>query len=393
MKNKITISLLLIILISFLYKSQIIYAVKADETDKQESFSDIQEGIKKEDMDSLLESGTVSTYGKKKQENVPTQVTSTGINIVNRVIGRLILILPMMANDLLSKITSTDGSVFTVEKAITNYYDLFNLKFLVSPLGGEVNEGNDEILESLGKNSATWFVGVRNLALAGSIITLIYVGIRLAIATTGMQRALYKKMLFSWLEGITIMVLLQFFIVFIIFASNWIVDLLKATMESDQSVIDVEEQIMKNVDTNLDEITELHSLIFYIMLYTVFTYYEFKFFILYMGRLVRISFFIIISPLVCLTYPIDKIGDGSAQAFNKWIREITLAIFIQPIHLLIYIVVIYSMGEIIIRNPILGVLFLAMLSHIEKEVKSMLKLNPVFEPGLKDIGIKNINKG
>ena len=101
----------------------------------------------------------------------------------------------------------------------------------------------------------------------------------------------------------------------------------------------------------------------------------------------KIAFFIIISPLVCLTYPIDKIGDGKPQAFQNWILEITVATFIQPMHLLIYIIMINSMGEIIVRNPVLGIIFLALLSHAERIVKSVLKIKPKLGRGLKDIKI------
>ena len=33
------------------------------------------------------------------------------------------------------------------------------------------------------------------------------------------------------------------------------------------------------------------------------------------------AFLTIIAPLVALTYPIDKINDGKAQAFNMWFKE------------------------------------------------------------------------
>lgn len=393
MKQKIAVSILIMILATFMCGITTVLASESTEIGEQENFKDAQQGFKKEDVDSMLESGTVSTYGKTKQENVPVQITSTEMNLINRVLGRLLLIFPMLMNDMMSKITSNQGVVFTVEKAISNYYDLFNLEFLINPLIDGEEEGSGDLLRATSQNTASWFVGIRNLALAGSVVTLIYVGIRLAISTVATQRAQYKKMMFSWLEGIVIMTLLQFFIVLIIVASNWVVDILKDTITKDENTFSVEEQVMKNVDTNLDNITEPQNLFFYTILYAVFTYYEFKFFVLYLGRFTKVSFYIIISPLVCLTYPIDKIGDGSAQAFNNWILEFALTAFMQPIHLLIYLVVVYSMGEIIIRNPLIGVLFLAMLSHIEKEVKSILKLQPSLSKGLKDIGLSRLVNG
>ena len=43
-----------------------------------------------------------------------------------------------------------------------------------------------------------------------------------------------------------------------------------------------------------------------------------------------------IAPFVALTYPIDKLNDGQAQGFNKWLKEYIFNLLIQPMHLLLY---------------------------------------------------------
>ena len=388
MRKKIVVALILIVITMSFYMTKVASGTeKVFEFGKDESLTEIQGGAEADNFNKLQESGTVSTNGETRQENVPTQVSSNSLNIINRIVGRLFMALPMIMNDILSKITSDNGEIFTIEKTITNHYDLFNLKYLISSESGGKEEGTSGIIEPISKNAATWFIGVRNLSLAGSVITLMYIGIRLATATVSSKKAQFKKMLFSWFEGLAIMLTLQIFIVAIILTSNWMVDILNGTIKNDESVTTVEERLMKNVDENLDSINQVHTLFFYIVLFTMFSYYEFKFFVLYIGRLIRVAFFIIISPLVCLTYPIDKVGDGRPQAFKNWIQEITITTFIQPMHLLIYLIMITSMGEIIVRNPVLGIIFLATLSHVERMFKHILKLRPKLEPGLKDIKI------
>lgn len=391
MKKRIVAALILIVTTMSFFMTRVTYGTeKVFEFGKDESLTEIQGGSEGDNLNKLQESGTVSTNGETRQENVSTQVSPNSINIINRIVGWFFMALPMIMNHILSKITSNNGEIFTIERTVTNYYDLFNLKYLISPMEGGSKQGKSEILEPISKNAATWFVGIRNLSLAGSVITLIYIGIRLATSTISTKKAKFKKMLFSWFEGIAIMLVLQIYIVAIILLSNWMVDALNSTIKNDPSITTVEEQLMKNVNDNLDSINQIHELFFYILLFTMFSYYEFKFFVLYIGRLIRVAFFIIISPLVCLTYPIDKVGDGKPQAFNNWILEISVITFIQPIHLLIYIIMITSMGEIIIRNPLLGIIFLATLSHVEKLVKSVLKLKASFGRGLKDIKLSNL---
>ena len=39
-------------------------------------------------------------------------------------------------------------------------------------------------------------------------------------------------------------------------------------------------------------------------------------------------FLTVIAPLVALSYPIDKIRDGNAQAFEMWMKEYTINLLI-----------------------------------------------------------------
>ena len=54
------------------------------------------------------------------------------------------------------------------------------------------------------------------------------------------------------------------------------------------------------------------------------------------------AFLTLISPLVALTYCIDKINDGQAQGFNRWLKEYIFNLLIQPMHLILYMILIGS---------------------------------------------------
>ena len=45
-----------------------------------------------------------------------------------------------------------------------------------------------------------------------------------------------------------------------------------------------------------------------------------------------------IAPIITITYSMDRVGDGKAQALNTWFSEFMLNVLIQPFHCLIYIV-------------------------------------------------------
>lgn len=47
-----------------------------------------------------------------------------------------------------------------------------------------------------------------------------------------------------------------------------------------------------------------------------------------------LAFLTIIAPLMAMTYPLDKLQDGSAQGFNTWLKEYIFNLLIQPVHLI-----------------------------------------------------------
>ena len=60
------------------------------------------------------------------------------------------------------------------------------------------------------------------------------------------------------------------------------------------------------------------------------------FLIAYINRMLKVGFLLVISPLITVTYSIDKMGDGKAQALESWLKEFVYTILIQPFHCIIY---------------------------------------------------------
>lgn len=60
------------------------------------------------------------------------------------------------------------------------------------------------------------------------------------------------------------------------------------------------------------------------------------FLIAYINRMLKVGFLLVISPLITVTYSIDKMGDGKAQALEAWLKEFVYTILIQPFHCIIY---------------------------------------------------------
>ena len=106
-----------------------------------------------------------------------------------------------------------------------------------------------------------------------------------------------------------------------------------------------------------------------LILYIALQIETFIFLLMYMKRMFTVAFLIIIAPLITVTYPIDKIGDGQAQAFAAWLNEFIVTTFIQSLHAFTYMVFMFLAGNIAEATPLIGIAFLYALPKMEKIVK------------------------
>ena len=104
----------------------------------------------------------------------------------------------------------------------------------------------------------------------------------------------------------------------------------------------------------------------YTIIYAVLVIYTFYFALMYLKRVIYMAFFTMIAPLVALTYPLDKIRDGKAQAFDFWIKEYVFNALIQPFHLIIYYVLVSSSISLAKNNPIYALAAIGFMLPAEK---------------------------
>ena len=111
-----------------------------------------------------------------------------------------------------------------------------------------------------------------------------------------------------------------------------------------------------------DPATSFGFIILYIILIVLTTMFAIR----YMKRVIYVAFLTLIAPLVALTYPIDKLKDGQAQAFNMWFKEYIFNVLIQPFHLLIYTILVGSAMELASQHMIYAIVAIGFLIPAEK---------------------------
>lgn len=224
---------------------------------------------------------------------------------------------------------------------------------------------------ALKKSVAQWFIICRMLAMVIELGVLIYIGIRMAMSTIASDQARYKKMIISWVESMIMLFSLQYIIQFLLFIGKICTDTcLYLRIWLEQDVMGFEEHIISMLTISLQELSGF-SFAFYSILFCFLVYVQVKFFWVYLKRFLMVGFLIAISPLITVTYAIDKIGDEKAQAFSLWLKELIVNIFVQTLHAAIYLVFIFTAGEFAKRAPIIGLIFLMSIGRIEKMIKSV----------------------
>lgn len=326
---------------------------------------------------------TESNTGEQSSHKLEN--TTNSLATIGDVLGWVVIIIPYTVNKLLT-IATTGGTndTFSIQDLLLGNYDLFNIDFFNAQ---SLNGTHSELIKKLSDSVAVWYIAVRNLAVIGCAIILIYVGIRMAISTTSEDSAKYKIMLKNWTVGLVLLFLLHYIVIALLFIANLFIDFIKNFISSTTSTTTgMEETILNNAFVEIVNQEGMNKLL-YIILYFMLVYYQLKFFIMYIMRVLKVAFLMMISPLICMTYSIDTMGDNKAQAFNNWIKQMLIEIFVQPIHLSIYIVFIYSAGAIAEVVPLIAIIFLAALSNGEKIVRRAFRVEG---KGLKDIKFKKV---
>lgn len=265
---------------------------------------------------------------------------------------------------LISAIDQNGDSALSIESILFNEYNITHIDFF-NNIGGSGTMG------TLKKNVAIWYYSMRNIAIVILLGILLYVGIRMAISTVAEEEAKYKKMFKDWVVSLILLFVLHYIMILTIDLNDVLVDLIGTSSPSGGPFSDAIDVIAGKVwDPRFT--VGVGSLVVYAMLVGMTAIYLF----MYIKRMLTVGFLIIISPLITITYSIDKMGDGRSQALNTWLKEFVFNILIQPFHCIIYMVFVTTAINLLDGNPtlyasVLAILMMMFTFQAEKIVKKI----------------------
>lgn len=219
---------------------------------------------------------------------------------------------------------------------------------------------------------AKWYVALRTFALVGLLSVLLYVGIRIILSSSSSQnQAKYKSMFKDWLVALCILFLLHYIMAFILDITYRITDMFEVGTIVDDGGSIGEDAFMTNIRNQIAGEDSYWTYFGWVVMYVALVILTVTFTLEYLKRVIFIAFLTMIAPLIALTYPIDKIKDGQAQAFGMWIKEYTFNCLIQPVHLLLYTIFIGSATTLNNVNPLYAIVALAFFRPAEKFFRKM----------------------
>ena len=391
-----------VLLFNFIFCRCTVFAEEPDfpESTGKDVYTGQNAAISNTAIPELIESGTVSQRQGSSSKAAGLMVGVTG-GILSAVLGaitgtlsRLINIFIVQVDVIMGALTATtvhlaDGKTeteffFTIDRAVFNRVNLFNANYFDTEdtydVGGATVDASPSNLEI--KKGIVYVYNVsKTLAISISLLVLIYIGIRMALSTVASDQAKYKKMFTAWVESIIILFVMVYIMVAIAEFGDLLTgifyDMRTEIIESDKDFFDdgVFENKIRSM-TLLTAIFDFSGLIltFWSIVYWCLLFLEIKFFWLYTKRLLMIGLLITVSPLIIITYSIDKAGDGKAQVFSSWMKEYVVNMLIQPLHALIYMVFVLTANAIAYKSPLVAIALLLAMGSVERMVKVVFDL-------------------
>ena len=391
MKEKVIKILIFIILFNYIF-TQFAFAANEGTQDSTGFY------MSEEEFNQANDDGTVTGPDNNKYNNNFASTESTA-GAVSGVFAKIFCSLGAVFGKIINSFANEGGFIdfstanddsdedfkfLTTEKIVFGKYYLLNANIFKdsddlkvstkdgNPIG---SNGLAEALDSLRDEVAKWYYIMRLLSLIIGLVTLIYIGIRMAMSTVGQDQAKYKKMLVGWVQSILIIVLLPYIMRICNYVAGVLLDIISNIRQNllKSGNGSFENSMIQMIYGDLDKAGGFNLtskvIVFYILMWA-----EFKFLIMYVKRVFAVSFLTIISPLITITYSIDKAGDGRAQAFGAWFREYFMNIFIQPLHAILYLIFIFTANKIAVQVPAVGIIFLLSLTRAEKIVKTIFNM-------------------
>lgn len=264
---------------------------------------------------------------------------------------------------------------YTPEEIFKGEIDVFGIDFIGGNTvkNGEVKQNESTGWNSLRKMVSIWYQVLRYIAVIGLLSILIYLGIKIILSSSAGKKAEYKSALINWIIAMFLIFIMHYIMAFIIVLIQKFTTLLGKSIGNIKVTFGDKTFITNFMGLARFQAQEnsLTNQLGYVIIYIAFITLTFKFTFIYFKRMLKMAILTLVAPLVAMMYPLDKKGGGKARGFDFWLKEYIYTALLQPVHLLLYNLLIGTAVQISVKNPIYAIIALFFMANAEKMFKKI----------------------
>lgn len=269
--------------------------------------------------------------------------------------------------------------LFTLDKLFFGDFKFLDINIFNINTSKESNSKGNEANANLKKGIAVWTNATRGFAVAISLLLFILGAIMLMINSTRSNAkansiAAVKNFLTDTVKGLLIALLITVVLALILVAHDMIMSVFNAIRYKMLESGAQSAEIIIYKDVLSAKFFTGHGYAISYIAFLFMSAYHIKFFTIYINRLLTIGFLVVVSPVISVTYAIDKIGDGKSQVLSNFFKEFVDAVLVGLIYPILYIIYIYALAPITASSPLLSLFVITQFSRAEKTIKGMLNL-------------------
>lgn len=257
----------------------------------------------------------------------------------------------------------------------------------------EYTDAQGNKIESLATKFQTitrsWYVGFKNIATVGLMLVLVYIGIRILLSVSIINKAKYTQQLLDWLVAFCLLFLMHHIMAATLMLTDKVSELLTDSISEQITVAITVDNKDSNVSDKVDgksvlaiktnlmgyvrlraQTSKLGSATLYTFIYLVLVTYTAIYTFMYVMRFIYMAVFTLIAPFVALKYPLDRLKGGSSKTLTWWFTGFLGYALQQPIHLIIYMTLISSALDLVTTNFIFAIVAVVAIIPIEKFIKN-----------------------
>ena len=199
--------------------------------------------------------------------------------------------------------------------------------------GANIEE--DSLVAKIRTSIASWYYALRALAISlAGIMFLWNIARAMSKNTSADQKVVAKNAIIDWILSFALIFFMHYIIILVITFNDMFCDFLENVATNMVDTVNA-----SNFLDTLEGAVFSNNFILGVAALIVYALVNFQtllYILIYVQRFLTVIFLIMISPLVPITYSMDKMRGGSGVTLNTWFKELVYNVFVQSLHALVY---------------------------------------------------------